>query len=215
MKDWGPFLLNRRLARVWLAVLLVADLAALCAGFGGGEFRALGAENGPLENLQSLMLLGCFGVYLRLARVEKRVALTAGILSLLCLSLLLRELDLDEPSLGVSYIIIFFVQGAGRYAVMALLWTVAVLLVARDYPRHRDAMIRYFQSTSGRIVMVSGCVTALGWIFDHLTRRGGYSMFWEEFIELNGYALLLLGALHARDSLRSLAQDPPAAAPRD
>lgn len=215
MKDWGPFLLNRRLARVWLAVLLVADLAALCAGFGGGEFRALGAENGPLENLQSLTLLGCCGIYLWTARVEKPVALTAAVFSLLCLSLMLRELDLDDPSLGVSYILIFFIQGAGRYAVLAVLWVVAALFLARDLPRHRDTMIRYCQSTSGRIVIASGCITALGWIFDHLTAKGGFTMFCEEFIELNGYALLLLGALHARASLRSLAQDPPAAAPRD
>lgn len=193
-----------RIFRPWLVVLLLADIAAIAYGFGANELLAVAYENGPVENVQALALLLSGMVYLRIAFREKRAALTASSLALLCLSLLLRELDIDSPALGVSYIVIFFVQGGGRNAMLPALWALVLLFAARDFRGYVARMIAYLKSTSGLLLIAAGGVTALGWIFDHLTPIGALSMFCEEFIEMNGYALLLLGALHARRDLAGL-----------
>ena len=203
--------INRRLAAPWLVVLLVADLAAIGYGFGADELLAVAYENGPVENMQALAILLSCGVYLWIALRGKRTALTAASLSLLCLSLLLRELDIDHPSLGVSYVIIFFVQGGGRNALLPALWALVLLFAARNFRRNKALMISYAKTTSGLLLIAAGGVTALGWIFDHLTPIGALSMFCEEFIEMNGYALLLLAALHARRDIPQL-PEPPATA---
>ena len=203
--------IDRRLAAPWLAVLLFADLAALGYGFGADELLAVAYENGPVENMQTLAILLSCGLYLWIALREKRTALTAATLSLLCLSLLLRELDIDHPSLGVSYVIIFFVQGGGRNAMLPALWALLIMFAVRDLRRNTILMTSYLKSTSGLLFIAGGGVTALGWIFDHLTPIGALSMFCEEFIEMNGYALLLLAALHARRDI-PLLPEPPATA---
>jgi hypothetical protein len=197
------FSINWRITRVWLILLLLADIAAIGFGFGSGELHAVADENGPIENVQSFLLLLSCGIFLGIACVEKRATLTSVVLSLMSLSLLLREIDVDDPALGVSYIIIFFVQGGGRNAILSALWAIVILFIARDFRRHSEMLFCYLKSTSGLIAIAAGVVTALAWPFDHhLIFKGDLAMFCEEFIEMNGYALLLLAALHAPRSLR-------------
>lgn len=147
-------------------------------------------ENGLVEWLQSAFIALSFftfllGIYLNQGIKERLIS--SGF-SLLSLSFLLRELDVEKFDLPIFLITLG--SGSGRNIFLGLLWIILFGLIYK-YREHftKEAVAKFLFSGTGQLLMFAALMLILGAMMDknvlkldHLTTR-----FYEELLELLGY----------------------------
>ncbi len=151
-------------------------------------------ENGPLENAQIVLLLlsGLVFAFKSFA-VDRSVRFILWMGSWLCLSFILRELDMEEFT--VSQWMIWLGNGMGRNLILATGWGALGIVAVRSYSKWRGQLGRMVRSRSAILAFFAGILLVSGGLFDRETISGEHARVWEESFEIFGYFLLFLSAL--------------------
>ncbi|PLX85349.1 MAG: hypothetical protein C0617_04560 [Desulfuromonas sp.] len=184
------------------ALSAIALFNALCVYlvFKSG-MREVYMENGLVENAQAVLLVisgVAFLVALARARGGHRFVLLGFIL--LCVSFLLRELDVEKFDL--PRVLIHVGSGVGRNVIVSLAWAALALYMVRHFRLCMEMLRYWLLSKTGAFLLAGGVLLLLGAMFDRGLASSGYGRFYEEMLELNGYGAILLGALFSRARLR-------------
>lgn len=178
-----------------ILALLAADFWFVRTGLLTGD-RSVSDENGPMENVQAIACGLAALVFLRTALRATRGRELAGFFALLLTNFFFREVDVDDPKLGVHWLIIFFTQGIGRTVLLAPLW---VWLAWKIFRRARNVLrdLVDFSATYSAVIFAVGMAFGFaGQIFDGMHgHKTATIFFFEEFTEVNGYTCLLIAAL--------------------
>lgn len=180
----------------WMAVplLLAVFVGTACAADTVGF---MDQENGPLENLQVLLLfLGFvfFMVPIRKAGRGIRCVLLAG--ALLCLSFIFRELDVED--LAVPQWVIAMGSGTGRNVIMAAGWAALGVLAIKSFSELKEKIKSILLSRTVVLLAIAALLLLSGEQFDHERIKVGSAQLWEEILETIGYFLMLVAAIFSR-----------------
>jgi hypothetical protein len=181
---------TRTLSRL-LAALGIIFFAS--SAFAGGAASDISKENGPLENAQvGILCVGGIIFLLHAGRSERAFRGVFLMGFLLCLSFILREVDLDR--LAVPQWVALVGSGVGRNILVTSGWLAIGVLSFKS----RDTIIRQFKplilSYVGLLVVISGGFLLLGALIEEMEIDPLY----EEMAETIGYIFLLVGAVALR-----------------
>lgn len=174
------------------ALLIHILLWALCYRF--GWVTAL--ENGGMEDAQVLAVSLSLVLFLFAAVSSQRSErLFYSSLVLLCLSMILRELDMEDY--GLHPIITGLTSGSGRNSLVGFLWVCCLLFFLKDPQASRRVLSQWIRSFEGRLMMVAGLFFLSAWPLDKelLQMSSHTSRVLEELLELNGYFLFGLSSI--------------------
>ncbi|OQX58548.1 MAG: hypothetical protein B5M52_05265 [Helicobacteraceae bacterium 4484_230] len=151
-------------------------------------------ENGVLENLQVLILFISMLIFLIASIYSKkrdRAVLFSG--ALLCLTFLLREVDVED--LDVWQIFIFLGSGAGRNVFLSVLWLMMFVVVWKDFSYYRALFVRLLFAMPGGLFVTGGILLLAGSLFDNNVFDVKFYRLYEELLEMNGYYFILLSSI--------------------
>ena len=149
-------------------------------------------ENGIVEASQSIFITLSMILFAYHALMVKEIAakLASFGLSLLSLTFLLRELDVEKFDLP-SFIIMIG-SGTGRNLFLGSLWIILLVFTFKYKSIEKNKVVSFLFSTYGQFLMFSALMLLLGMMMDknifslqNLTTR-----FYEELLELLGYCYL-------------------------
>lgn len=174
------------------ALLIHSALWILCYRFGW----VTAIENGGMENAQVLVVSLSLVLFLFVAvssQTSERLFYSS--LVLLCLSMILRELDMEDY--GLHPIITGLTSGAGRNSLVGFLWICFLLLFLKHPQDSRRVLLQWTKSFEGRLMMVAGLFFLSTWPLDkELFQMSSHtSRVLEELLELNGYFLFGLSSV--------------------
>lgn len=151
-------------------------------------------ENQLLENLQGILLFIAGLTYAQaILHVQKPYRLLPMGGALLCLSFLLRELDVEKFDLPQW--IILLGSGYGRNIMLVSLWLLVVGLLVKNYKHWLPVALDLLFSRTGIFAILGGLLLILGSLFDDEVFDVKMYQFYEELSEMNGYYFILLSAL--------------------
>jgi len=154
-------------------------------------------EDGIVETVQSIFIVLAMALFTYHAFISKEIKakLASFGLSLLSLTFLLRELDVEKFDLP-SFIIMLG-SGAGRNLLLGSLWIILLLFTFKYKSVEKNKIVSFLFSVPGQILMFSALMLVLGAMMDknifslqNLTTR-----FYEELLELLGYCYLFSASL--------------------
>jgi hypothetical protein len=160
---------------------------------------ALYAEDGFLESVQAGLLASGALVFLAPFALRKEQGkLVYGFCSLLCYSFVVRELDVER--LNVPEVVKFIGSGIGRNVSLALAFSAILIYALANFSYYKKAGLQFLKSRPGILLMLGGVLLQIGDMFE---KNYGlqYHVFYEEFSELTGYALILLSALAVNSAI--------------
>jgi hypothetical protein len=173
-------------------LLIYSALWALCYRF--GWVTAL--ENGGMEDAQVLVISLSLVLFL-FAAVSSDTCerLFYFSLVLLCVSFILRELDMEDY--GLHPIITGLTSGAGRNLLLGFLWACVLLSFLKNPQASRRVLSQWTRSFEGRLMMVAGLFFLSAWPLDKemFQMSSHTSRVLEELLELNGYFLFGLSSV--------------------
>jgi len=150
------------------------------------------AENGPLENIQVFTLsLACLVFFLPAVCQERNDKLFQLFLSLLCLSFVLREVDIED--LNVPNILISIGSGTGRNVLLIIGFIAIFSSMLFNLTHQKKVLKRYVLSKGGLLLVTAGILLCIGSLFEEMTLVAHHAFF-EEMSELTGYVIILLVA---------------------
>ncbi|MBI1384465.1 MAG: hypothetical protein GC150_06100 [Rhizobiales bacterium] len=151
-------------------------------------------EAGPLEIMQSCLLLAIVVIYLRAAtRARGPVGSSSAVLTMLSLAFLFRELDLGK-AIGIPD----WLKAATESPYHDIGFIGAMLLVLAMTVYHRQhwwAWVRLTAAPRSLPLILAGAFLFAGMIIDSRIATDNAGRLWEELLECNGYLLLLLAAV--------------------
>lgn len=180
--------LSRAFLRPLAATYAISLLLALLVGFYVG-FPLMGLEEGPLENMQEVVLLISAAVFgMAVARLNGAPRMTAVGAVVLCLVFYLRELELPVTGAFTAYLDSKAFRWHEAFAILAFL--VPYVWMNR---RFIPAQWTYVRSGQCWPFLLAAAWMLIGDAMDKVspTVAGGFI---EECAELNGYLTLLLVA---------------------
>jgi len=184
---------KRSITRVLAGILIIhISLWALCYRF--GWVTAL--ENGGMEDAQVLAVSLSLVLFLFAAVSSKSSErLFYASLVLLCVTFLLRELDMEDY--GLHPVITGLTSGLGRNVLLGFLWMCCLLLFLKDPQASRTVLSKWFKSFEGRLMMLAGLFFLSAWPLDKemFELNSHTSRVLEELLELNGYFLFWLSSV--------------------
>jgi len=149
-------------------------------------------ESGILEILQALFIAISIVLYILCAFFNKNIGtkLISFALSLLSLSFLLRELDVEKYD--IPFIFIFLGSGTGRNILLALLWIILLIVLLKFRKKFLQSNNGFLSSTQGQLLMISALMLFLGALMDKnvFSLETATTRFYEELLELLGYIYL-------------------------
>jgi hypothetical protein len=183
----------------WIA-LVVAGFVTVVVGWSAAELYlhnnvSVYRENGLLENLQTLLLAIGFLVYLLciiLGHGPERLLHGCG--ALLCYTFALRELDIDRLDLPAVFKLIG--AGTGRNVTIAAAFILLATIASLKPPTYAKASALFLKSRGGRVLLLAGLFLLVGDLFER-GRAIVHHVYFEEVLELCGYALIALSAASA------------------
>ncbi len=190
----------QRLSTGLIAGLLAALLSnlVLLAWIGRTPVFGWYQENGLLENIQLLLLLLCGGVLagqlFRCTESLQRLVLLAALL--LVFTFFIRECDLRLY--GAAPAITYFSDGDGRYLLLVPLWLGLGFAAVRDQQAGIRMLWQLRYSHTGVLLLLSAVLLVTSVLLDKSVVQMAPSRFYEEWLEVNGYVLLLAAALSLR-----------------
>lgn len=163
----------------------------------------MGEENGPLENIQVIFLfLGSifFLLHLKKSTAAVRCVLSGG--ALLCLSFILRELDVED--LAVPQWVIAVGSGTGRNLIMAVCWVTLGVFVIKSFSALKEMLKPLLRSRTFILLVIAGLFLLSGELFDHERIHVEHTQLIEEILETTGYCIVFIAAILSR-SLANIA----------
>ncbi|MEI6891370.1 MAG: hypothetical protein V5783_04275 [Pontiella sp.] len=170
------------------------------------EMVRVDLENGPLENLQVILLFLSAIAFLRpVYRAERsyRCVLLGG--AMLCFSFILRELDVED--LAVPHWVISMGSGPGRDVLLGTGWVLVVGLSIKSFAALKQNLKSILFSRTTALIVSAGLVLFSGSFFDHKDNKTTMDQLAEEIIEGVGYGIFLLGAILSRSTARTFAEN--------
>ncbi|MEE9368967.1 MAG: hypothetical protein V3V05_08885 [Pontiella sp.] len=164
---------------------------------------SLYAENGPLENLQVLLLFLsaiAFLIPVSKAPISLKYVLLAG--ALLSCSFILRELDVEN--LNVPKWVVSIGSGVGRNIVLGSGWIALGVLAIKSISAFKENFRDILLSRTMLLLVIAGVILLFGALFDHKDNKTSLDELAEEVIEVLGYATFFLAALASRFTAHSL-----------
>jgi len=160
------------------------------------------AENGLIENIQVVILIIAYIVYLLTAALEKRSErLILIFCALLCYSFILREVDVER--LNIPYILISIGSGVGRNVTIFIAFAAIAYVALRNYSCYKKVAIRFIKTNSGYFLMAGGVFLFIGDFFEKHNLIS-HHIFFEEMFELSAYVLILLSSLTSDSFVSSI-----------
>jgi hypothetical protein len=151
------------------------------------------AENGPLENLQAILLaISCIVFLAPIAQKRGMAKLIFLFCFLLCCSFILRELDVER--LDVPSALKVIGSGIGRNIILTVAFITLFVYAAFKFSYYKKASILFLGSKSGILLMLGGLLLIIGNLFDK-SHSIIHNAFIEESFELGGYCFILLSAV--------------------
>jgi len=153
------------------------------------------AEHGLLEKIQAILLaISCIVFLIPIALEKKPEKLILLFCSLLCLSFLLRELDVKN--LDIHSTLKFIGSGTVRKTTLAVAFTALFSYAAFRFRYYTNASVSFLKSKSGILFILGGLSLIVGNLIE---KRSSiiHHVFWEELFELFGYCFILLSAFAA------------------
>jgi hypothetical protein len=152
-------------------------------------------ENGAMENVQAIAIFLSLMMFL-LSSVRRQFSerLFFLTLALLCFSLFLRELDMED--LGLNPVVVWLTSGVGRNLLLSLLWVFSLLLMFLNRGKVWKVCMDWIKSFGGQTMILAGFFFVSAWPFDKemLPILSRSSRFFEELLELNGYLLIWMSS---------------------
>ncbi|QBG49009.1 hypothetical protein EGM51_16975 [Verrucomicrobia bacterium S94] len=180
---------NKALALLMAGTLFVRTASAM-------PETGIAPENGFIENLQvALLVLGMLVFLIRVKRTSPacRCIMFGG--AWLCLSFVLRELDVED--LAVPRWVIMIGSGTGRNLIMAAGWVAVGIFCLKSF-RILKRNLKFLVSVPASIlVVIGGFLLVSGGLFDRETIRLENGRLYEELLEACGYFLIFVAALMA------------------
>lgn len=187
---------------VAISILLIINM--VCAYFmfvNGNDY--IYKENGPMENLQAILLvISCIVFLTSSLHLEKHQKLVLLSCFLLCFSFLLREIDIE--AFDIHSFLILIGSGVGRNIMLSIAWICIAIYAGFNYRYYRGKLGLYILSETGILLMIGAAFFIVGDLFDRKIIKVTYNTFYEELAELNGYYFILWGALVSRSSLQGI-----------
>lgn len=151
-------------------------------------------ENGPLENLQAVLLaISCIVFLAPVVMQKESEKLTLIFCSLLCYSFAVRELDVER--FNVPEVVKFIGSGIGRNISLVVGFTILVMYAGFKFSYYKKIGILFLRSRPGILLMAGGLLLVIGDVFEK--RHFLHHAFFEELFELLGYVSILLSAFAA------------------
>jgi hypothetical protein len=162
------------------------------------EGYAIAHENGWMENQQALCLLAAVTMFACAGREVPRAARLFYIsLALFCLTLLLREIELEGESIPAWAT--WLSTGIARNVWLASLWTWLLFAARGDVREMCQVFLRWLRTPAGRLMLAAGLLYAMTWPFDKrvfgLTRS--LNIFLEELGDSIAAILVLVSGITA------------------
>ena len=153
-------------------------------------------ENGLLENVQVIILaLACL-VYLAPIALEKRAdKLILLFCSLLCLSFMLRELDVERFA-AVPDVLKLIGSGIGKRLILGAGFISIIIYASLNFSYYKNVAGVFLRSIFGRLLVFAGMILLLGAYFDKQDTMPNQA-YYEEMSEYCGYLFIYLSAIFA------------------
>ncbi len=154
-------------------------------------------EDGIVEVIQSIFIAFVMMIFTYDAIKSKEIEakLASFGLSLLSLTFLLRELDMEK--FDIPSFLIMLGSGVGRNLLLGSLWIILLISTLKYISFEKKKIEAFLFSTYGQLLMFSALMLVLGAMMDknvfslqHLTAR-----FYEELLELLGYFFLFFASI--------------------
>jgi hypothetical protein len=161
-------------------------------------------ENQLMEYVQILLLLMVGIVFWSIAGQKNwsivkassaSVSLLAYLGTALSLSFILREMSIKQSNIDW---LIFFVDGQGFKIIMAMVWLPLLYKAFQFRREYIEIVKKAILSPTSLFLMVAVSLLAFGALFDKEIIVVEHFRFYEEILEMNGYAFILLAALSFR-----------------
>lgn len=193
--------------------LVVCVMLALSVGFALQVMvydRAyLYGENQLMEHIQLAILFIVAAVFFLKSskKAWQPVAAAAPALRLLalmavalCFSFIVREMSVKKTQMDW---LIFIVDGQGFKLLMLLIWLPLLTMAYQHKAQYISIVKQGLFSTSSLYLVAAATLLSAGGLFDKEVIVVEYFRFYEELLEMNGYGLMLVAALHfQRDMLQ-------------
>jgi hypothetical protein len=161
-------------------------------------------ENQLMEHVQILLLL-MVGIVFWSTADQKNwsiVKASSACLSLLAylgaalsFSFILREMSVKQSNIDW---LIFFVDGQGFKIIMAMVWLPLLYKAFQFRREYIEIVKKAILSPTALFLMAAVSLLAFGALFDKEIVVVEYFRFYEEILEMNGYAFMLMAALSFR-----------------
>lgn len=156
------------------------------------EYELVHHENGIFESIQAGLLVVGIMLYLLRAWVPRTGSIFNLASALLCLSFLLREVDVE--ALDVPRAVILLGSGDGKIALLGLLWLGLIGWLVRE---HRERLRPAFWLDSVKIPLLALVVSLflVSFAMDRKVFQHQHSQLFEELAEANAYFLIVWGGV--------------------
>lgn len=149
-------------------------------------------ENGILENIQVFTItiagLVLFLPVINQKRTDKLVLL---FFAFLCLSFVLREVDVED--LSIPDVLKSVGSGAGRNVILAAGFITMFSFAMFNVTHYKNVLRSFFASQKGAWILMAGILICFGEVFESM-KYVPHHVLLEELSELSGYILILLVA---------------------
>ncbi|GJL85089.1 MAG: hypothetical protein DHS20C02_08640 [Micavibrio sp.] len=158
-------------------------------------------ENGLLENVQVVTLFAALLMFARYLKDLPRYNFIINlVMTLLCFTFLLRELQVEDFDIPTIFIVLF--SGLGKWIFLTALWVVLGLYALRYFSVYWKNF-QIFARTGFSILIISGGVfLLLGDVFEKHIFPTVHFRFYEESLELVGFYLLFVAGLISGQQMR-------------
>lgn len=173
------------------------------------EHAYLYGENQLMEHIQLAILFIVAAVFFLksskkawqpLASVIPALRLLALMAAALCFSFIVREMSVKTTQIEW---LIFIVDGQGFKLLMLLVWLPLLIMAYQHRAQYISIVKQGLFSATSLYLAAAATLLLGGGLFDKEIIVVEYFRFYEELLEMNGYGLMLIAALHfQRDMLR-------------
>ena len=172
-----------------IATVMAFDLVAL-ERFATGD--AIGRENGPLEDVQLLLMLSAALLFVTAGRRgDEAVRVSGTLLAAMMLAAFIRELDFKGFAVSGSGLYLFFTYQL-RDLLLACVGVSAIIYSWRERMYLRSLVGLGFRREAWPFVVGLVLLVAAELVLDRMPGPSG--RFWEELLEVHGYVLLCVAA---------------------
>ena len=148
------------------------------------------AENGLLENIQVFTIaIACLVLFLPVVYQKRTDKLILLFFSFLCLSFVLREVDVED--LNIPSVLKYIGSGIGRNVLLAAGFVTMFSYAMFNITHYKNVLSSFLVSKEGAWIITAGILLCIGEFFENMNYVSHHVLL-EELSELSGYVLILL-----------------------